>query len=904
MLAHLIYDVRASLMSLTPRTRIGPYEIIGAIGAGGMGEVYRARDTKLDRDVALKILPGSVAADPDRLMRFEREAKTLATLNHPNIAQVYGLETSGETQAIILELVEGPTLEEAIREKSEVGSQESEVLEWALPIAFQVASALEAAHEAGIVHRDLKPANIKVRADGTVKVLDFGLAKAMDPAGSGSSEAGSSAVPADSPTMTSPALTAMGVILGTAAYMAPEQAKGRPVDKRADIWAFGVVLHEMLTGRQLFAADTVGEVLAAVLRADIDLDALPAATPPNVRHLLARCLDRDPKTRLRDIGEARIAIDRAGSLETVTADTSGRRTWLPAAVAAVVTGVAAFFVAWSLGPAPARIRAVAFDLGVENIRDAVISPEGARVAYRSRADGQLWVRDLDRLEPTPLVVVDSLGAIGGPGLFWSPDGSQVGYSSGGSLWKVDADGGTPVEICRLENGAITGAAWTADGRVVFGSWRGGLYEVPASGATEPTLLIDVEDGIEDYHAPRVLPNGALTFMPHWVAPHEPALHVLQAGQLTVLEGTANGQYSAGYLISSRGGTSPGLWATPFDLDRLETTGNPVLILPNVTTFSASYDGTLLHAAGVDDTPQLVRIAWLDRTGGVEPLPAAADEYRWLSLSPDGTTLAAVVTDRGEERIVLIDVARGATRPLVAPSGTRKRGLLWSPDGRYLLFSEERGFVDTIQSVPADGSREPTDIVEGSWPTLSPDGRQLAFDRDNRGRRNLWVLPVEEYQPAGQPTLMRESPLSLENPVISPDGSLVAYVQGPPFRTSRTEGSDVFLSRFPDGSGQWAVSVGGGAFPTWDPDTGDLLYVQDGNILAVPITPGAEPVLGESRFVMPLDPSGALPSHVHLVLSRDGRRLLTRQPIETGDDADPVRLIVVHNWPAAFAEAMR
>jgi serine/threonine-protein kinase len=869
-------------MALSPGTRLGPYEIVSALGAGGMGEVYRARDTKLGRDVALKILPAAVADDPDRLMRFEREAKTLASLNHPSIAAIYGIEDSGGQRALVMELVEG-------RDLSEVIAQGAMAIDDALPIARQVADALEAAHEAGIIHRDLKPANIKVRDDGTVKVLDFGLAKALDPGGDGSGAG--SATSATHPTMTSPALTAMGMILGTAAYMSPEQAKGRPVDRRADIWAFGVVLYEMLTGRQLFQAETVSESIAAVLRADIDLAALPASTPASIRRLLARCLDRDPKTRLQHIGEARIALSRTDVGEPQE-PVAPRIPWTAVVVTALVTGLVAYGLHASVRPAaPPVDGAVTFDLGLEGVRP-YLSPDGRRIAYVTPVDGQLWIRDLDRLEPRAVATVGRLRAQGGPPMFWSPDSRDIGYSSQGSLWRISVDGGTPIEICRLENNMISGGTWGDDGRIVFGSWRGALYEVPANGAAEPNVLLDLAEGIVDYHSPQFLPNGALTYMPHWLDDaHEPALEVLRGGEKTVLDGVLNGYYSAGYLLTRRGPSNDGIWATPFDLDRLQTIGEPVLVVANAGVFSASADGTLSYSTGAAGTPPLVRFVWRDLGSAVEVIPGEAREYGPFALSPDGRTIAASFSDRGQTGIVLLDTIRGTSVPLVAPSDSEKSGLQWSDDGRALYFVEERGFVKTIVMVPSDGSQRPVDIVQGERPSPGPDDRFLVFERDERGSGSLWTLPLEGRRPAGQPVRLRQNAVSARSARVSPDGALVAYAQS----GLTGESSDVFLSRLPDGSGQWPVSVGGGGRPSWNAATGSLFFLQGDDVMAVEVEPGAEPTIGEPRRLARF-PAREVASFqgAGIQFSRDGQRMLALQPV---GEAPPERLVVIRNWPA-------
>jgi len=515
-------------LALTPGSRFGVYEVMAGIGVGGMGEVFRARDTRLNRDVALKVLPDSFANDPDRLARFTREAQTLAALNHPNIAHLHGLEESGSVRALVMELVEGEDLSQWI-------ARGAIALDEALPVAKQIAEALEAAHDQGIVHRDLKPANIKVRHDGTVKVLDFGLARAMDPA---SAFGTASASLANSPTMTSPAMTAMGMILCTAAYMAPEQARGKAVDRRADIWAFGVVLYEMLSGRRLFDGDDTSDVLAAVLRQDIDWSALPPATPARLRRLLERCLDRDVKTRLRDIGEARIEIARiqAGTpdslVSTATSTTTAPRStssrllpWMIAALLGASLAVALYVWApWRMRPVPtprtllANIGADA-SMPIAQGASAVLSPDATTLAFVARAAAgdrpALFVRKLDQLQATALPGTDDAASP-----FFSPDGQWIAFFADAQLKKVSVSGGAPTKLADAPNGR--GGTWTDDNTIVFTPQNGNgpdarLKRVPASGGT-PVDFGRLSEGAVTQRWPQALPNRkGLLFTEHSAA---------------------------------------------------------------------------------------------------------------------------------------------------------------------------------------------------------------------------------------------------------------------------------------------------------------------------------------------------------------------------------------------------
>jgi eukaryotic-like serine/threonine-protein kinase len=568
-------------LSLTPGTRLGPYEIACAIGAGGMGEVYRATDSRLKRSVAIKVLPTLVAGDADRLARFQREAEVLAALNHPNIAAIYGLERAADLTALVMEFVEGEDL-------SEIIARGAIPLADALPMAKQIADALEAAHERGIIHRDLKPANIKLRADGTVKVLDFGLAKAMDPAASSSGEA------MNSPTLTARA-TQMGVILGTAAYMAPEQAKGKSVDKRADIWAFGVVLHEMLTGRRLFLADTIPETLADVMTRHVDLAALPGSTPRRVRDLLARCLEKDPKRRLRDIGEARIRLEEviSGAAEEparpggpIAAATAGSRTrerlaWGAAAACVLLAGVA---VRWALRPVPRppETRVDIVTPATAQPTSIALSPDGRQIVFVASDDkaSRLWLRSLSATKAQPLE-----GTEGAIFPFWSPDSQSIGFFAGGALKRLDLGGGAAKTLAQATNGA--GGTWDADGVIVFApSLTSPLMRVSATGGTAATAMTTLAPQQYGHFHPHVLPDGRLLFFTGGSADtsgiYLARLDGTSPTQLT--SDFSSGVYaSPGWLLWVRAGS---LIAQRLDEERPALTGEPVTLANGV-----AIDGT-------------------------------------------------------------------------------------------------------------------------------------------------------------------------------------------------------------------------------------------------------------------------------------------------------------------------
>ena len=482
---------------MQPHTTLGPYQVTAKIGEGGMGEVWQARDTKLDRDVALKVLPEAFTTDPDRLARFEREAKVLASLNHPNIGSIYGLEEAegGKFRALVLELVEGPTLADRIK-------QGPIPLDEALPIAKQIADALEAAHEQGVIHRDLKPANVKVKDDGTVKVLDFGLAKALQPDPASAAAANSQTI-----SLTA-AATQMGMVIGTAAYMSPEQAKGKIADKRADVWAFGVVLYEMLTGGKAFAGETVSETLADVMKSEPRWDALPADLPPTLHNLVRRCLEKDPTERVRDIGDVRLAMK--GAFETTVSTPSeptappNLQVWqrpIPAAIAVLVALLLGGFAVWaSTRPAPPRVARFPIPLAADQTFNytgrplVAISPDGAQVVYEAQG---LWLRPIDQLQATQLPGTDE-----GRGPFFSPDGQSIGFWAPGQLKKVAVSGGTPVTIADVLSNP-SGASWGADDMILFGQPEG-IMQVPGASGT-PELLIPANDG-EILHGPQMLPG--------------------------------------------------------------------------------------------------------------------------------------------------------------------------------------------------------------------------------------------------------------------------------------------------------------------------------------------------------------------------------------------------------------
>ena len=617
-----------------------------------MGEVYRAKDTQLHREVALKILPDSCVSDPDRLARFSREARVLASLNHPYIAQIHDVEASDRGRALVMELVEGSTLANRI-------AQGSIPIDEALPIARQIAEALEAAHEQGIVHRDLKPANIKVREDGTVKVLDFGLAKALEPISAAAAEA------IASPTATSPGVTGVGVILGTAAYMSPEQARGKPLDKRTDIWAFGCVLYEMLAGRRVFSGDTVSDAIAAVIEREPSWNALPSQTPPSIRRLLERCLEKDPRRRLRDAGDARIEIEdtltrpvsQAEGIQVAAPPRHVRASWTAlVSVLAVITS-AALLGWWSASrrtePGPRPLVRLNVDLGHDVVlgstvgADAILSPDGQRLVFVSQ--GRLFSRRLDQTGATELE-----GSEGAFAPFFKPDGQWIGFFAKDKLKKVSVEGGNAVTVCDAPAGR--GGGWGEDDYIIATlSASSGLSRVPSAGGT-PEPLTTLASGEFTHRWPQVLPGGKVVlFTAHTTASGFDgagieALSLTDGRRQTLHRKGTFGRYVAGlhgmgYLTYISRGT---LYAVPFDTYRMEVGGKPSPILEQVSYNPAfgfaqldfSRNGTLVYRNSTG-----VTVRWLEASGNTQPLLAKPGDYAWITLSTDGNRLAVVLEGR-------------------------------------------------------------------------------------------------------------------------------------------------------------------------------------------------------------------------------------------------------------------
>jgi serine/threonine-protein kinase len=890
---------------------IGPYHVLAKVGEGGMGEVYRARDTKLGREVALKILPAALAADADRLARFQREAQVLAALNHPNIAAIHGLEDSVPNQrALVMELVEGPTLAERLA-SGPAASARGLPLDEALHIARQIAEALEAAHELGIVHRDLKPANIKLRPDGTVKVLDFGLAKVVDPA------AGSSRPDAShSPTL-SLAATQVGMVLGTAAYMAPEQAKGRPVDKRADVWAFGVVLYEMLTGTRAFPGEDVSDTLATVLKSDPDWSRLPAETPPSIRRLLKRCLAKDPKLRLRECGSALVDIHEAiagpGDRPEAVASTGAvrRRSILPLAAAGAMIAAAAVAVWVVLGAratesAPPTRRFTITLPESDSLPTAsgpmvALSPDGRTLVYRARRGTtfHLFRRPLDQFDGLPISGTESAAD-----LFVSADGQWVGFIVDGVVKKVAIAGGAVQPLTTALKSSTRGADWGADGRIVLGSNTAdaGLRQVPASGGDVTELFEPEGQRLSSY--PQVLPGGNTVLFTVGVRGNFDAqelrtLDLATGAQRAILTAAAAGRLlPTGHLVFVRNGA---LWAVPFDPTRLEPQGGPVRVLDGVRVevggvvqYAVADDGTLVYIPGTAGSNEQT-LVFVGHDGRRDTVPAPARDYTGLALSPDRTRVAVQIGVGEDADVWVVEVARGTLTRL-----TREPGIdgspVWSPDGKTVVVASRRDRQWTLQRMAADGTGQPevltkfgasvNEVQPGSW---APDGSVLfgAVDGD------IGVVPSNgqgEWRP------LFPSPALEGQVAVSPDGHWLAY------SSNESGRPEVYLRPFPGLMPRHTVSTGGGAIPTWSRDGGALYYVRftsgrPNELLRVtfralvdgrPEIGSAEVVSNDPAFTRQL-------GRYYDVADRD--RLLVTSPISgsTAVGTQPRQIHVVTNW---------
>ena len=837
-------------MALASGTRLGSYEVVAQIGAGGMGEVYQAHDTKLGRDVAIKVLPANFVNDPERLSRFQREARMLAALNHANIATIYGLEQSGGTSYLVMELVSGETLAERVKGDGAVPIEE------ALAIAKQIAEALEAAHEKLIIHRDLKPANVKVTPEGKVKVLDFGLAKAFS-----GDETGSD--PSNSPTL-SQAATMQGVILGTAAYMSPEQARGKAVDKRTDIWAFGCVLYELLTGKAAFHGEDVTDILAAVVRAEPDWQALPTATPLKVRDLLRRCLQKDRRQRVHDAADVRIEIEEAlAAPPTADAGAAARaiggwRERLTQATAALFAIVAiAFAIGFELrAPKSQQQMRLSTEIGADaNLYTdygpaAMLSPDGTRLALVATGSDQkrrIYVRSLDQLQARALS-----GTEGAINPFFSPDGQWLGFFADGKLKKISAQGGgAAVTLCDAANGR--GGSWGEDGTIVFTSdFRVALSKVPSAGGTpQPLTTLDKQAGEITQRWPQVLPGGkAVLFTSSVVAgagagfeDGATVVYSIASGQRkTVQRGGFHARYlPSGHLVYMHEGT---LLAVPFDLKRLEVTGQPAPILEGVVTapdsggaqFSFSETGNFAYIAGHSGGVN-VSIYWMDREGKFTPLRQTPSAYYNLAFSPNGKRLALDIIDGKRRDIWLYEWERDTLTRLTF-AGEANSFPVWTPDGQRITYSSvDKDGANNLWWIRADGAGDTQRLTESKSPQFArswhPDGKVLAFNQIT-ATSDIMTLPIEGNEKSGwkpgQPKPFLNSTFLEQSPAFSPDGHWLAY------HSTESGSYEVYVRPFPGPGGKWQISTGGGIIPKWSRNGKELFYrTMDDKLMVVTYT---------------------------------------------------------------------
>ncbi len=881
------------------------YQTLSPIGAGAMGEVFRARDTRLDREVAVKVLPAELADDPERLARFRREAKTLAALNHRNIAAIHGLEEDRGRLYLVMELAQGETLEARI-------ARGSMAPEEALKVAIQMASGLEEAHAKGVVHRDLKPANVKLGPEGEVKILDFGLARAY------LGEEESAEDPGSMPTMTA-AMTREGVILGTAAYMSPEQARGYPVDERTDIWAFGVVLFELLAGRRLFAGETATDILAMVLRNDPDWEALPPDLTPSLRRLMQRCLQKDKRQRLHHIADARIVMEeilRDGtSLHAATGDPgltapartrSSRLGWMAAGAMALVAA-ALGWLAMSSEPTPP---AAAMQFDMQMPADTYIysgrlplafRPDGTGFVVSLKMDGgtQLFLRPLDGLE---LEAIPGTRDADSP--FFSPDGRWLGFQRNGKLFKVALDGGTPTELCPTPWG---GGTWTRDDQIVFThSYSTGLYTVSAAGG-EPRQLTTPDPSHNElgHWWPQVLPDDDWVVFTGYSTPIRNSrilAYSRKSGEIRLLiEGGSFGRWvPTGHLVFVREGK---LLAAPFDRDGMAVTGPEQPVLDDVflemsdgfSPLDFSPDGTLVFVpASVMQQPR--QLVWYDRQGRMTPLDLPPRLYSSPMLSPDGRRIAVTITESDNSDVWILDLVRGtSSRFTFSPTSDLRP--IWTPDGSTVIYNGEEPQY-TIYARPADGSQDTRLLLKEAEDTIpsavSPDGKWLVYTRSQvQTDSDLWLYPLDEE---GEPRLLLQTEFTEVEGAVSPDGRWLAY------NSNESGRPQVYVMPFPRGGARIQVSIDGGQAPIWSPDGRWLYFLGGSEIMAASVGDGeaAESglMIGRPELVFGgLDLSsegyGSVPS-----LDPSGERFLLAH---TPEESKPRTLRVVVNWFSKLQE---
>jgi Tol biopolymer transport system component len=871
---------------------IAHYRISSKLGEGAMGEVYRATDSKLGREVAIKLIPEDFARDSQRMARFTREAQVLASLNHPNIAAIYGVEDG----ALIMELVEGPTLSERIK-------RGAVPLDEAIEIARQIADGLEAAHDKGIVHRDLKPANIKITPAGTVKLLDFGLAKADGPWTTAESMA-------DAPTMAVTA-TGAGMILGTAAYMAPEQARGRNVDKRADIWAFGVILYEMLTGGQMFEGETVTDVLASVVRQDPDLKRVPE----RVRPLLQRCLEKDPKRRLRDAGDAMLLLDTAPAA-VASASSSKTPLLTLGSVAALLALALAGLSYVHFREVPPAAEVVRFQIGLpESVNftqygTSAVSPDGRKIAFAAfgyDGDPRLWIRSLDSATATPIEEA-RLNQVT-MAVFWSPDSRFIAYGSSKQLHKVDPAGGPPETLADVA--PAFGGSWNADGTILVGSTRG-ILKVTANGGT-PTPVTKPESSQEAHGYPVFLPDGRHFLYTRGQLPGKRTINVGD------LDAAPDAQPSTPILTNDfsvkvtqpRAGGSPivlflrdgTLLAQEFDMNALALIGSPVTVMeqvagivnPALGQFSVSNTGTLVYRSISGNDRQLT---WFNRQGEIVGRPGEPAPYGTMKVSPDGSRAVVVQIDRGNADLWIVDLTSGGSTRFTFDPGTDSQPA-WSPDGRHVAWMSNRGGKWGLYRKAADGSGNDELLAAAEGISNLTDWTQNGFLIFTLGG-NLHALPVNA-DASGNRTPIRiiESTGRERGAYVSPDSRWIAYI------SNETGRDEIYIQPFAVGanktSGKYQVSRGTRGMARWRGDSKELLFVNgEGEVVSVDVASGAafQASAPKTLFQMPLELLSNLNPGTLADATRDAQRLLMVMPVQESAQRE---LSVVLNWEAGLRQ---
>jgi serine/threonine protein kinase len=867
---------------------IAHYQVGEQLGRGGMGEVYIADDLKLNRKVALKFLPDAFAGDPERMARFEREAKMLAALNHPTIASIYGLEQAEGKRFLVLELVEGETLAQRI------GKRALPVDE-ALAICRQIAEGLEAAHEKGVIHRDLKPANVMITEGDKVKILDFGLAKAL-------SDETQSLDPSQSPTLTE-AMTQPGIIIGTAAYMSPEQAKGKSVDKRADIWAFGCILYECLTGKKAFEGETVTETLAVILKGEPDWEALPANTPSVIRMLLLRCLHKDRNARIHDAADARIELQEAISTRPeLPGRTTGQLSqWtvsraLPWVLVVVLIGTIAYLSRNQLrNAAETPKKTIRFSIAkpkdLKNWRFPTLSPDGNCLVFAAVKDNtsQLYVRPMEKSEAYPIPGTEDAYRVS----FFSPDGKWIAFGAGRELKKVSLEGGSPQVICQA---SFPGGAWGADGTIIYTlSYSSGLWRIPPGGGlpeklTEP----DSSRGELGHWWPQLLPDGETVLFTNYATPVErcsiAAYSLKTHRQKVLVKGAVFGHYlPTGHIVFARSTT---LLAVPFDLQRMEVTGAEAQVLDDMAvelasasaSASISDDGTLayIRASKAGENYNLVRV---DRKGVINPLANVQRGYSNPKLSPDGKRIAVAIQERGSAPdIWTYDLERGAFTRITTGTGMEVVPF-WTRDGKRLIYMSEKPQFDLYWKA-ADGTGQEEQLLTSSFDkspgSITRDGKFLIYSESNpKTSSDLWVLPLEGER---KPKLWLQTAFEEMSPSLSPDGRWLAYV------SNESRRNEVYIQAFPDHSERIPVSIEGGDSPMWAPSGNALFYTVGDKLMTVPVTMGEKIKVGKPATLIDF---GARKEQVTLSdISLDGTWFVG---VQRDPNAPPIEVEVVLNW---------